>query len=53
MVADMLEQVSAGMAWGSITVEWRERVSKEAIAEAVRLARQAFQVAASDPRYKD
>jgi uncharacterized protein (DUF433 family) len=43
LVADVLEQVSAGMAWESIVVEWRERVSKEAIAEAVRLASQAFQ----------
>ena len=31
------------MAWESIALEWRERVSKEAIAEAVRLASQAFQ----------
>jgi hypothetical protein len=31
------------MAWESIAVEWRERVSKEAIAEAVRLPSQAFQ----------
>jgi uncharacterized protein (DUF433 family) len=38
LVADVLEQVSAGMVWESIAVEWRERVSKEAIAEAVRLA---------------
>jgi uncharacterized protein (DUF433 family) len=43
LVADVLEQVSAGMARESIAVEWRERVSKEAIAEAVRLASQAFQ----------
>jgi len=43
LVADVLEQVSAGMAWESIALEWRERVSKEAIAEAVRLASQAFQ----------
>jgi uncharacterized protein (DUF433 family) len=47
LVADVLEQVSAGMAWESIVVEWRERVSKEAIAEAVRLASQAFQDHAS------
>jgi uncharacterized protein (DUF433 family) len=43
LVANVLEQLSAGMAWESISVEWRERVSKEAIAEAVRLASQAFQ----------
>jgi len=53
LVADVLEQVSAGMARESIAVEWRERVSNEAMAEAVRLASQAFQVAASDLRYKD
>jgi uncharacterized protein (DUF433 family) len=43
LVADVLEQVSTGMAWESISLEWRERVSKDAIAEAVRLASQAFQ----------
>ena len=37
LVADVLEQVSAGMAWERIAVEWRERVSKEAIAESIRL----------------
>jgi uncharacterized protein (DUF433 family) len=43
LVADVLEQVNSGMAWESIALEWRERISKEAIAEAVRLASQAFQ----------
>jgi uncharacterized protein (DUF433 family) len=43
LVSDVLEQVSSGMAWESIALEWRDRVSKEAIAEAVRLASQAFQ----------
>lgn len=42
LVADVLEQVSAGMAWESIVEAWRQRVSKDAIAEAVRLANQAF-----------
>jgi uncharacterized protein (DUF433 family) len=42
LVADVLEQVGSGMAWESIASEWREQVSKEAIAEAVRLASQAF-----------
>ena len=37
LVSDVLEQVSSGMAWESIAFEWRGRVSKEAIAEAVRL----------------
>jgi uncharacterized protein (DUF433 family) len=42
LVADVLEQVSSGMAWESIGLEWRELISKDAIAEAVRLASQAF-----------
>ena len=42
LVADVLEQVSSGMAWENIIEEWRERISKDAIAEAVRLASQAF-----------
>ena len=37
LVAGVLEQVSAGMAWESIAMEWGKRVSKEAIAAAVRL----------------
>ena len=43
LVSDVLEQVGSGMAWESIALEWREQISKEAIAEAVRLASQAFQ----------
>lgn len=43
MVVDVLEQVSAGMAWESITESWDGSVSKEAIAEAVALASEAFQ----------
>jgi uncharacterized protein (DUF433 family) len=42
LVADVLEQVSAGMAWESIVEEWRHDISFAAIAEAVRLASQAF-----------
>ena len=42
LVADVLEQVAGGLAWDAIVEEWRGRVSREAIAEAVRLARQAF-----------
>jgi uncharacterized protein (DUF433 family) len=41
-VADVLEQVAMGMAWDSIVQEWRGSVTKEAIAEAVRLSSQAF-----------
>jgi uncharacterized protein (DUF433 family) len=42
MVAQVLEQVASGMAWEVIVEEWRGSVPKEAIAEAVRLATQAF-----------
>ena len=42
LVADLLEQVAGGLAWDAIVEEWRGRVSREAIAEAVRLARQAI-----------
>lgn len=42
MVSQVLEQVASGMAWESISEEWRGAVTKEAIAEAVRLANQAF-----------
>jgi len=42
MVSQVLEQVASGMAWEAITEEWRGSVSKEAIAEAVQLATQAF-----------
>lgn len=42
MVWQVLEQVSSGMAWETIEEEWHGKVSKNAIAEAVRLASQAF-----------
>ena len=42
MVADVLEQIADGLAWETIIEEWRGSISKEAIAEAVRLSRQAF-----------
>lgn len=42
LVADVLDQVAAGLAWESIIEEWRGSIPQEAIAEAVRLARQAF-----------
>ena len=37
-VKHVLEQVVQGMAWESITEAWHGKVSKEAIAEAIRLA---------------
>ncbi len=42
MVTQVLEQVASGMAWEAIVEEWRGSVSTEAIADAVRLAMQAF-----------
>ena len=42
LVADVLEQVAAGMAWETIVEEWRSGISRDLIAEAVRLASQAF-----------
>ncbi len=42
LVADVLEQVANGTAWEVIVDDWRGDISKEAIAEAVRLAREAW-----------
>ena len=42
LVADVLEQVATGMAWDTIAEEWRGSIRREAIAEAVRLANEAF-----------
>lgn len=42
LVADVLEQVGEGLAWETIIEEWRGSITKEAIAEAIRLSRQAF-----------
>ena len=42
LVAEVLEQVATGLAWETIVDEWRGDVSVDAIAEAVRLASQAF-----------
>ena len=41
-VSDVLEQVASGMAWETIIEEWHNSLTKEAIAEAVQLASQAF-----------
>ncbi len=42
LVTDVLDQVASGMAWEAIIEEWRGALTKEAIAEAVRLAREAL-----------
>ena len=40
LVADVLEQVASGIAWEAIIDEWRGALTKEAIAEALRIARE-------------
>jgi Uncharacterized conserved protein len=42
MVKHVLEMVEEGLPWDEIVAQWRGRVTKEAIAEAVRLARLAL-----------
>jgi uncharacterized protein (DUF433 family) len=42
LVADVLEQVAAGIAWETIVEEWRGSLNPDAISEAVLLASQAF-----------
>jgi len=41
-VADVLEQVAAGLAWETIIEEWHNSITEEAITEAVQLATQAW-----------
>jgi uncharacterized protein (DUF433 family) len=38
-VSDVFEQVAEGMSWDQIMLEWRGSVTKPAIADAIRLAR--------------
>ncbi|MCE7985429.1 MAG: DUF433 domain-containing protein [Caldilinea sp. CFX5] len=42
LVADVLEQVAEGLAWETIIAEWRGSLTRDAIAEAVRLSGAAF-----------
>lgn len=42
LVADVLEQISEGMAWETIIEEWHGSVTREAIGEAVQVAGRAF-----------
>jgi uncharacterized protein (DUF433 family) len=42
MVWQVLDQVAHGMAWEAIVDEWRGKVTKDAIAEAMSLAKQVF-----------
>jgi uncharacterized protein (DUF433 family) len=47
LVAQVLRQVAKGMAWDAIVAEWRGSICREAIAEAIKFAANAF---VSDPR---
>jgi uncharacterized protein (DUF433 family) len=42
MVADVLDQVARGLDWQTIVENWGGDISAEAIAEAVRVAREAL-----------
>src|SRR2546425_4964226 len=48
LVADVLEQVAAGLAWETIIEEWRGSITHEAIAGAVRFAPQTLLVDVSE-----
>lgn len=48
-VRDVLSQVAEGLDWGSISESWKGKVKREAIAEAVRLAREALLGDGFDP----
>jgi uncharacterized protein (DUF433 family) len=50
LVADVLEQVAMGLSWETIVEQWRGRVPREAIGEAVNLARSAFAEQAAERR---
>ena len=41
-VTDVLDDVARGMAWEAIIERWHGSISKDAIAQAVRLAREAL-----------
>lgn len=43
MVAQVLKQVAKGMPWDAIAAEWRGSITKEAIAEAIKLAQRTFE----------
>jgi uncharacterized protein (DUF433 family) len=44
MVDDVLEMVAKGMPWDKIVYQWYGRISHEAIAEAIQLAREVFRL---------
>jgi uncharacterized protein (DUF433 family) len=50
LVRTVLDQVARGLAWETIVTEWGDDVPMEAIAEAVRLAREALFVSVNESR---
>ncbi len=42
LVADVLEQIASGMAWDAIIEEWRGALSREALSDAVKMARSSL-----------
>ena len=42
LVADVLEQIASGMAWDAIIEEWRGAISREALSDAVKMARSSL-----------
>ncbi|HLQ45026.1 MAG TPA: DUF433 domain-containing protein [Planctomycetaceae bacterium] len=48
-VSDVLEDVSRGLAWDVIVERWHNSISKDAIAEAVRLASEALRQKSGEP----
>jgi uncharacterized protein (DUF433 family) len=55
-VSDVLEQVERGLPWDTIVEEWEGKIPPQAIAEAVKLARETFLEHAAEyappPRYR-
>jgi uncharacterized protein (DUF433 family) len=52
LVGVVLSQVASGMDWDAISEQWYNRVSKDAIAEAVRLAGRALLTYANEPEFQ-
>ncbi|CAG0976302.1 MAG: hypothetical protein MPEBLZ_00314 [Candidatus Methanoperedens nitroreducens] len=44
LVKDVLEQIESGMAWEAIIEEWGGKLTRDAIADAIHLAREALSV---------
>lgn len=53
LVATVLEQLERGLSWDEIVTEWHGRVSREAIAEAIHLAREALRAKSQRSRLDD